>query len=104
MGTSGQMMLVMSLDNVTTTFSQKVLPLAHTPRKMAVHPKSGVMYIVESDPQSYCPSERANLPSHEPSVATRAGPGKWASCIRIVDPSMEALFVINLDENEAVFR
>lgn len=35
----------------------------------------------------------------------RAEPGKWASCIRIVDPrTMQTTDLIDLDENEAAFR
>jgi len=35
----------------------------------------------------------------------RAGPGRWASCIRVLDPSTgDTLALHELDDNEAAFR
>ncbi len=78
-----------------------MIPLRYTPKKMVVHPQKNYLIIVDSDHRAYNLKEKGvvkdfvfkNLSeqkreSIDESEITRAagGPGKWASCFRIVDP------------------
>jgi splicing factor 3B subunit 3 len=95
-------------------FSEKLIPLSYTPRKLVVVPSitgdSSRLAIVESDHNAYTDSERVEIcrelgqvhgqDSDWTNVAC-LGSGKWASCVRLVDPvSLETSFRIEMGNDE----
>lgn len=124
---AGNTLRILSLDRLGDAFHSEALPLRYTPRRMGVHSISGNLVIIESDHNAYNEEEKAQLyeaagvtpplPAGTPvpedeeaegivmeqSIGVpRAQPGKWASCIRVVDPATRTtLSVIELADNEA---
>ncbi|TPX35307.1 hypothetical protein SmJEL517_g02334 [Synchytrium microbalum] len=125
---------ILTVEKLGDVFNQSVVPLSYTPRKFAVHEPSRNVIIVEADHNTWCPSDKIKLLSGEdddrmdvesddgqaaaPNIRSepaeelppdqfglpRAESGKWASCIRLLNPlTGETLQVIQLDENEAAF-
>jgi len=118
---------ILSLDKLGDAFNAEAVPLRYTPRKLAVHSVSGNLVVVEADHNAFSDEEKAHiyevngmappLPADAPmpdeeeaegvvmeaSIGVpRAPAGKWASCIRVVDPvKRETLHLIELDDNEA---
>jgi splicing factor 3B subunit 3 len=52
---------IVTIDRLGVLFNQTVLPLKYTPRRMAVHPISQLMAIVETDHNAYNESQKAEL-------------------------------------------
>ena len=124
---AGNTLRILSLDRLGDAFHSEALPLRYTPRRMGVHSISGNLVIIESDHNAYNEEEKAQLyeaagvtpplPAGTPvpedeeaegivmeqSIGVpRAQPGKWASCVRVVDPvTRTTLSVIELADNEA---
>mmetsp|Transcript_24270 Transcript_24270/g.47531 ORF Transcript_24270/g.47531 Transcript_24270/m.47531 type:complete len:1062 (+) Transcript_24270:1-3186(+) len=160
--TNGSLRII-TLEKLGDLFNTTALPLRYTPRRMAVHPVSNYIVIVESDQHTFPLKEKAEIEKDFKSIdkleksegdakevsdpkrrrltgdgkfegnsnktdaanmeqeeeeddedddrpksflgdLMRAPKGKWASCIRIVDPTtLETVFIEELDNNEAAF-
>ena len=124
---AGNTLRILSLDKLGDAFNAEAMPLRYTPRQVGVHSVSGNLVIVEADHNAYNGEEKqqiyeatgvqAPLPADAPQPdeeeaegvlmeasigVPRAQPGKWASCIRVVEPvSRQTLSLIELGENEA---
>jgi len=124
---AGTTLRILSLDKLGDNFTSEAIPLRYTPRRIAHHSASGHLVVIESDHNAYGEDEKAQLyeaagippplpagtvlPEDEEAdgmlmEATvgvpRGGPGKWASCIRVLDPiSRATLSVLELSDNEA---
>jgi len=118
---------ILSLDKLGDAFNSEALPLRYTPRRMAHHSTSGYLVVIEADHNAYNSDEKLQLyeaagitqplpagsvpPDEEEAEGLlmesmvgvpRGGPGKWASCLRVVDPiNRDTLSVLDLDNNEA---
>lgn len=88
---------VLVIEQYGGLFNQKYMPLKYTPRKMIVHQESNRIVLIESDHntkfiEGICPNPDMQDEEKEdliPLETGKLGPpncGKWASCIRIVDP------------------
>lgn len=102
---------ILSVDKLGSIFNQTSIPLAMTPRKFELDDKSSTVVLVEGDHDVYSAAkleeglaalgaspESLDMVAHGP---PRAGPGRWASNIRIVDPALRTtLSLLPLDENE----
>jgi splicing factor 3B subunit 3 len=124
---AGSTLRILSIDKLGDTFNAEAMPLRYTPRRLAAHSVSGNLVIIEADHNAYNEEEKAQLyeaagitpplPADAPAPdedevegvvmeasvgVPRAQSGKWASCIRVVDPvSCQTLSVIELPDNEA---
>jgi len=125
---AGNTLRILSLDKLGDAFNAESIPLRYTPRKLATHSVSGHLVIIETDHNAYNEEEKAQLyeavgvtpPVPAGTVVDaddeeaegmlmeskigvpRAQPGKWASCIRLVDPvTRQTLSVLELGDNEA---
>ena len=124
---SGNTLRILSLEKLGDAFNAEAVPLRYTPRRMALHTVSGNLVVVESDHNAYNEDEKLQLyeaagippplpagtvlPEEEESEGMlmesvvgvpRGGAGKWASCVRVIDPSTrQTLSVVELSENEA---
>jgi len=112
---AGTTLRILSLDKLGDNFTSEAIPLRYTPRRIAHHSASGHLVVIESDHNAYGEDEKAQLyeaagippplpagtvlPEDEEAdgmlmEATvgvpRGGPGKWASCIRVLDPISRA--------------
>ncbi len=119
---------ILSLDKLGDAFNAETLPLRYTPRRLAHHSASGNVVVVEADHNAYNEDEKAQLyeaagiPPPLPAGSEvpdedeveegvlmesvvgvpRGGLGKWASCVRVVDPASKAtLSILELPDNEA---
>lgn len=147
-GIAGDTMRFVSITELGKLYNTTKLALRYTPRRMAVHPETKHLIIIESDQQTVTlkekneiirrekaeaaaasepPTKRRKtaqgesdskedakegddqdddepLPFAEMTEAVRGAPGKWASCIRIVNPrTLESDTIIELEDNEAAF-
>ena len=105
-------------------FTQAVVPLRYTPRRLCALPPAGAaprVLVVEADQHRYNEAERRALAAarrvardgdmdtgdDDDDAADDAGPvppapGKWASCVRVVDAASGAtLELLELGESEA---
>jgi len=92
------------------SFNQTLIPLKYTPRRLIIHPSTGLLALIESDhndtTRAQCapmagPGETPEGPDPLLSVQ-RAGTGVWASCIRLLEPTQLAtLDLLELEDNEA---
>lgn len=125
---AGNTLRILSLDKLGDAFNAESLPLRYTPRKIAQHSASGHVVVVEADHNAYNEDEKAQLyeaagiPPPLPAGSEvpdedeaeegvlmesvvgvpRGGMGKWASCVRLVDPATKAtLSLLELPDNEA---
>ena len=125
---AGNTLRILSLDKLGDAFNAESLPLRYTPRKIAQHSASGHVVVVEADHNAYNEDEKAQLyeaagiPPPLPAGSEvpdedeaeegvlmesvvgvpRGGMGKWASCVRLVDPASKAtLSLLELPDNEA---
>lgn len=86
------------------------MPLSYTPRRFIQHPHRPLFYILETDHNtSLLPSSQKNGRSNDDVDGydaamyglPKTGQGRWASCIRIIDPlQKETVFRVDLDEDE----
>jgi len=118
---------ILSIEKLGDAFNSESLPLRYTPRRLAYHSVSGNMVVIESDHNAYNEEEKVQLyeaagippplpagtllPEDEEAEGMlmesvvgvpRGGPGKWASCVRVVEPAQrQTLSVLELADNEA---
>ena len=121
-------LVIFSLDKLGSPFNADTVSLRYTPRRLAHHSVSGNLVVIESDHNSNSAEdkariyeaagipaplpadailpedhERESMPVSEENMGVPlGGNGKWASCIRVVDPAgLRTLSVLELCENEA---
>ena len=122
---------IVTLERLGELFNQTVVPLRYTPRKMLIHEETGNLITIETDHNAYSYKVKKELlktlqmdddddeeekkekgedeeedsgPSEAFVGSPQAGFGKWASCIRIVDPVQgETVSLLELEDNEAAF-
>lgn len=115
---SGNTLRILSVEKLGVTLNQSSVPLKYTPRRFVYHPLTRKFIVIESEHNTFCPSDlkrlengasngndAALLPADQFGLP-RAEPGKWGSCIRVIDPfsGLETTQLIELDDNEAAFR
>ena len=116
---AGNTIRIISVERLGEQFTHQVINLKYTPSKMLVHPETNYLVILEKDHQCFSTDERKELreaiakKTNDPSVIEqedhkigypRAGPNKFASCIRIVDPfRLKTLYLEEFQNNEVVF-
>ncbi|KAK9701194.1 pre-mRNA-splicing factor rse1, partial [Basidiobolus ranarum] len=115
---SANTLRILTVEKLGDVFNQLSIPLQYTPRRFVVHPASRNFVIIESEHNTYSPSEQKKLfekkgldPDAEANSLPadvyglpKAVPGKWASCIRVLNPFQgDTLSLIELEDNEAAF-
>nr|KAJ3423303.1 Splicing factor 3B subunit 3 [Polyrhizophydium stewartii] len=118
---AGNTLRILNPERLGNVFNQISIPLKYTPRRFIFDEVSRNFIIVESDNGTYCPSDRTkildsksadaeeegNVPEELPVEIfglPKAPQGKWASCIRVLNPIHgETSFIEELDDNEAAF-
>ncbi|KAI7862693.1 CPSF A subunit region-domain-containing protein [Spinellus fusiger] len=118
---AGNTLRIFTVEKLGAVFNQVSIPLKYTPRRFALHAPTKTFVVVESDHATYSPEEKKNglaikekegfeidedIVNLDPAQFghVRAGRGKWASCIRLIEPFHgETLHEIELEENEAAF-
>jgi len=115
---AGNLLKVLSIEKLGNVFNQVVIPLKYTPRRFVIHPFNRNIIVIESEHQAYSPREKARILTEEssedgmeldiaPSEANplwepKASSGRWASCVRVLEPSVGAqLSCIEFEDNEA---
>lgn len=105
------------MDRLNNSFNQTLIPLRYTPRRFIVHPLSRAVVTIETEHQAYSSAEKAkqlkekegddgmdldNAPPEEnPLFEPKAQSGKWASCLRVLDPAQGAqLASVDFEGNE----
>jgi splicing factor 3B subunit 3 len=108
---------IFSVERYGEIFNQTVIPLRYTPRKMVVHPDTSNIIIIESDQNVFSKREKDNIKKEiaektsdeeypklkEDQIGVPfAGEGRWASCIRMLEPyDHKILDLIEFEDNEA---
>ncbi|WAQ92465.1 hypothetical protein PtA15_16A373 [Puccinia triticina] len=114
-GIVGSSLRIFTIPKLGVKVKQDPLPLAYTPRRMLIDPRTNHVITVESEHRTMAPGVQADrLALHKAQgldtdtldpVAfglPRAEAGQWASCIRISDPvEKTTLARIDLADNEA---
>lgn len=113
---SGSTLRIISVDKLGGVFNQSSIKLKYTPRRFVFDEPSKAFVIIEADHNVLCDSElqkrlgqRTDMSDDDYSIldpevfgTPAAGEGKWASCIRLLDPvSAETHDLIELTNNEA---
>ncbi|PWY97250.1 putative splicing factor 3B subunit 3 [Testicularia cyperi] len=121
-GIVGSTLRIFTIPSLATKLKQDSVALSYTPRRFAVHPQqTNLFYIVESEHRTLAPDvqERRladlgkelkpkqrgvlDLPAAEFGLI-RAGKGRWASCVRVVDAvGAQSTHKLELEGNEAAF-
>lgn len=123
----GGVLRVALVERYGDAFNQTVFPLDYTPRRLAAHPVTRHVVLIESDDRSATRDERVKQREAvrerakaaglaEPAADAAAwsadfcGPpaageaGEWAGLVRLLDPvSGESVCVVDLPANEAAF-
>ena len=110
----GSVMKIITPKKLGEMFNQKSLDLRYTPKCMVVNPLNNNIIIVESNHRSFNLKEKQEIskeiykkkPQEEISEKeigfTKTGPGKWASCVRVVDSvELKTLDLFEIENNEA---
>ena len=99
-------------------FNQTVLPLRYTPRKIVINPENNNILTIESDINVISKTEKEDFKKQialktdddeyiklsETQIGVPYIEGKWASCIRMIDPYEHKLLdLIEFEGNEAAF-
>ncbi|KAF9434587.1 Splicing factor 3B subunit 3 [Entomortierella beljakovae] len=112
---AGNELKIFTIEKFGQVFNESAIPLTYTPRRFAVNPVHKSIAIIETDHQTYSTSEKKKKLEElgemeeeelDPIVFghTRSAPGKWASLIRILNPTTgETTFKLELEQNEAAF-
>ncbi|KAG0170726.1 Splicing factor 3B subunit 3 [Apophysomyces sp. BC1034] len=118
---AGNTLRIFTVEKLGVVFNQISIPLKYTPRRFALHASSKTFVIVESEHSAFSPDEKTkelaakeqegfeideDITNLDPLQFghVRNVPGKWASCIRLIEPFQgETLHQIELEENEAAF-
>ncbi|KAF8331909.1 CPSF A subunit region-domain-containing protein [Cantharellus anzutake] len=120
-GISGNMLRIFQIPKLGDKLKERTMPLLYTPRRFISHPTSKLFYMIETDHRTLSPEaeqaklkelaaarvrvdeEILNLPA-EVFGRPKAEKGRWASCLRIIDPVQWAsLPPITFGGNEAAF-
>lgn len=112
---------IFSLTRIGEPFTHIEMPLRYTPRKSTIIPNTKIMILAESDHNALSrvqidnmeverkegsmeledPSPLQKVPPSLSGVP-KPGPGRWASCVRVVDLfQLETLDLVELEENQA---
>ena len=114
---AGNTLRILTVERFGEIFNQQSTKLAYTPRKAALLKNANCFVVIETDHNSEVAEsvikagmqvegqededEDDEMPEGVYGVL-RAGEGKWASCIRVVEPvEKETMQLIPLDEDEA---
>ncbi|ORX58556.1 hypothetical protein BCR36DRAFT_318081 [Piromyces finnis] len=116
---TGNTLRILTVEKLGNVFNQSIIPLKYTPRRFILHKPTNNFVIIESEQNTWCPSEKAKFKENQMDTSEgdendelpveqfglpKAEPGKWASCIRVFDAtSGETTCEIELDNNEAAF-
>ncbi|KAI8373001.1 CPSF A subunit region-domain-containing protein [Radiomyces spectabilis] len=118
---AGNTLRIFTVEKLGSIFNQVAIPLKYTPRKFALHLSTRTFVVVESDYATFSPAEKQkelaikekegfeideDITNLDPLQFghVRNAAGKWASCIRLVEPFQGAtLHELELEENEAAF-
>ncbi|KAF9331167.1 Splicing factor 3B subunit 3 [Podila minutissima] len=116
---AGNALKIFTIEKFGQVFNETSVALTYTPRRFVVNPIHKSIAIIETDHNTYSSQEKkkalkalgfddedAQEEELDPAVFghTRAQPGKWASLIRLVNPSTgETTFSLELEQNEAAF-
>ncbi|KAJ8329230.1 pre-mRNA-splicing factor rse1 [Batrachochytrium dendrobatidis] len=118
---TGNTLRILNTEKLGSVFKQASIPLKYTPRRFIFDQVSQNFVVIESDHGVFCPSDRAKiletkatLDADEGTIPeelaveqfghSKAGPERWASCIRVISPIHgETLHLEDLDDNEAAF-
>lgn len=95
---TGASLRIFVVDKLGELFQQTVVPLRYTPRRLCVCPNSQDLVIVETDHNAFPYEDRQLLKqtvgfvdapelSEEKIGVPKAGAGRWASCIRVFNPT-----------------
>jgi splicing factor 3B subunit 3 len=92
---------IFSVDKLSEIFTQKIIPLRYTPRKILIHPENNNIITIEAEQYSI---DKKQKDSFKKQIAERTsdfeyiklsedqigvphfGEGHWGSCIRMLDP------------------
>ncbi|KAG0361649.1 Splicing factor 3B subunit 3 [Podila minutissima] len=116
---AGNALKIFTIEKFGQVFNETSVALTYTPRRFVVNPIHKSIAIIETDHNTYSSQEKkkalkalgfddedAQEEELDPAVFghTRAQPGKWASLIRLVNPTTgETTFSLELEQNEAAF-
>jgi len=115
---AGNELKIFTIEKFGQVFNETAVPLTYTPRRFVVNPVHKSIAIIETDHQTFSPSakkkkleklgfkDEAEEDGLDPAVFghIRSEPGKWASLVRILNPSTgETTFKLDLEHNEAAF-
>ncbi|UZO13619.1 uncharacterized protein OCT59_005116 [Rhizophagus irregularis] len=118
---SANTLRIFAVEKLGTVFNQAIIQLSYTPRHFVLHPPSRNFVVIESEHNTYSPMEKQRTldakisegKRFDPSLLDlspevfglpKAEPGKWASCIRIINPFLgDTTSKIEFEENEAAF-
>ena len=110
---------MLSVEKLGNTFNQTSIPLRYTPRRFVINQQSKAIITIESEHQALSSAEKAKqlkqkegdddgmdldiAPSEDnPLFEPKAQPGKWASCLRVLEPFQGAqLAHVEFEGNEA---
>jgi splicing factor 3B subunit 3 len=119
---SANTLRIFAVEKLGTVFNQAIIQLSYTPRHFILHPPSRNFVVIESEHNTYSPTEKEktleakinegkrfdpSLLKFSPEVfgLPKAELGKWASCIRIINPFLgDTTFKVDFEDNEAAFR
>ncbi len=115
LGVHEEILHILSVLSLGTQFTCNTVNLSYTPRMMASYPseENRNLFILEADQNTYPLAEKQKLYEEEPqfeegTTEQECGypitpePGKWGSCIEVVDPkSLSILQQLQFDNNEA---
>jgi splicing factor 3B subunit 3 len=117
-GTRGNTLRIIGLERLGEVFSQTVVPLTYTPRRMLIDDQTKNLLILEADHRCYTTEERkkireeliARYPDKEYEELTeqeigypQAPSGTWASCLRIMSPKdLKTIELIEFVDKEVV--
>ncbi|GAO45938.1 hypothetical protein SAICODRAFT_6225 [Saitoella complicata NRRL Y-17804] len=114
-GVQGSNLRIFTIERLNENLKQTSIPLTYTPRRFVRHPTQPLFYTVESDHGALSLQQCQKLLSGKQNGEAyalppaqlglpKAGLGKWASCISVLDPAAgQVLSKIELEDNEAAF-
>jgi len=120
---AGTTLRILSLEKLGGLFNQTSVKLKYTPRRLEIHPATGALIVLETDHRAFSANQMRDIrgemdvdhsdhrdedgeqqSNSDFTDLVRADPGKWAGCIRVVDPlTLETVCIKELEEDEAAF-
>lgn len=113
---TGDTLRIIALEHLSAQlFNQQEVPLKYTPRRLIVHPTTGLVVTLESDHRARAlpghyriaavkeGEEPENSHAAQQRIASNRGPAAmWASCVRLFDATACATAdLVEMDEGEA---